>query len=229
MEKMELNVLVREDTGKGVARKLRRSGRIPAVFYGPKATPLSLSVDSLDVLSILKSDSGINTLITLKVDENKDADGKVVMIRELQKHPVSNEFFHADFLEVDLTKKIQVEVAVNLIGTPVGLEEGGILEQPRREIQIECTPTNIPQQIEFDVSEMNIGDTLHLEDLKVGEDIRILGDPMEAIASLTLPSIIEEPEEEEVLEGEEEEGAEAAEEKEEGSEEKPAKEEDAQD
>lgn len=228
MEKLELNVLVREETGKGVARKLRRSGRVPAVFYGPKAVPLSLSVDSLDVKSIIESDSGINTLITLKVDGNKDLDGKIVMIKELQTHPLANDFLHADFLEVDLTKKIQVDVAVILIGSPVGLAEGGILEQPRREVLVECTPTNIPQQIEADVSEMNIGDTLHIEDLKVGDEIRILGDPMEAIASLTLPAIEEEPVEEE-LEGEAEEGAEGAEEKEGDSEEKPAKEEETQD
>jgi large subunit ribosomal protein L25 len=144
----------------------------------------------------------MNTLIDLSVAGRKS----VVLVRDIQKDPVSGQWVHADLYVVDLTRTIQVEVPLHLIGKPAGIELGGILDHPMREVTVECLPRAIPDSIDVDVSALGIGDSIHVRDLVLPEGARILSDPDLAVASVVLPKA----EEERVAEPVAAEGAEAA-------------------
>jgi large subunit ribosomal protein L25 len=188
-----LNVEVREGTGKGVARKLRAAGRIPGNCYG-QSKAQSLSVDPRALDQLLKSSaSGMNTLIDLKVEGGGGFDGKKVLLKELQRDPVSNEALHADFFAVDLTHTLDIAVPVHLTGTPVGVSmEGGILDQVLREIHLECLPDSIPEELTVDVSALEIGMSLHVRDLALPEGVKLLSDGDLSLASVLAPKAVEE-------------------------------------
>jgi large subunit ribosomal protein L25 len=165
-----LAVEVRSDTGKGVARKLRAAGRIPAVLYGHGNASVSLSIQAKDLDTLLKtSHAGLNTLIDLEGDSA--VAGKVVLIKELQRHSVAGTLSHADFFEIDVTAKIHVSVPIKLEGTPEGVKLGGILEHMMREIDLLCLPNAIPDLLEVDVSGMNQNESLHVSDLTLPEGV----------------------------------------------------------
>jgi large subunit ribosomal protein L25 len=209
-----LTVEVREGTGKGVARKLRAAGRIPGNCYGQrKAQSVSVDPRALDYL-IKHSASGMNTLIDLKVEGGGGFDGKQVLLKELQRDPVSNEPLHADFFAVDLTHKLDVAVPVHLTGTAVGVSMGGgILDQVLREIHLECLPDAIPEEIAVDVSELDIGMSIHVRDLDIPRGSELISDGDLSVASVLAPKAAEEEiptDVEELAEGEEAPDAEAA-------------------
>ncbi|HEX2486792.1 MAG TPA: 50S ribosomal protein L25 [Myxococcota bacterium] len=203
MSDASLTAEVRDGRGKGVARKLRATGRIPAVVYGRGRDSQPLTVDPAALSKLLHAGhSGMNTLIDLTVAGRKS----VVLVRDIQKDPVSGQWVHADLYVVDLTRTIQVEVPLHLIGKPAGIELGGILDHPMREVTVECLPRAIPDSIDVDVSALGIGDSIHVRDLVLPEGARILSDPDLAVASVVLPKA----EEERVAEAVPAEGAEAA-------------------
>jgi len=202
-----LGVELREGRGKGVARKLRASGRIPGICYRRNAESVAISLDpnELDRL-IRKASSGINTLIDLKMAGGGDFDGRQVLIKELQRDPISGAYLHADLYAVDLQQKIHVSVPIQIVGTPVGVSlGGGILDHATRELDVECLPNAIPEEFAVDVSELEVGQSVHVRDIKVLEGVEILNDPDVSIVSVVAPAVVEEEapaEEEEGVEGE---------------------------
>jgi len=213
-----LGVELREGRGKGVARKLRATGRIPGVCYRRNAEPLAVSLDPSELDRVLrKASSGINTLLDLKVAGGGDFDGRQVLIKELQRDPISGDYLHADLYAVDLKQTIHVSVPIQIKGTATGVtQSAGILDHATRELDVECLPNAIPEEFAVDVSELEIGDSIHVRDLAVPEGVAILNDPDVPIVSVVAPVVIEEEapaEEEEGVEGEaalEGEAAEAA-------------------
>jgi len=189
-----LGVELRENQGKGVARKLRAAGRIPGVCYRRNAESVAVSLDprELDLL-LRKASSGINTLIDLKVAGGGDFDGRQVLVKELQRDPISGAYLHADLYAVDLLQKIHVSIPVHLKGTPIGVSlSGGIMDQATRELDVECLPNAIPEEFAVDVSKLEIGDSMHVLDLEAPEGVEILNDPDVSIVSVVAPAVVEE-------------------------------------
>ena len=207
MEKIELQASVRKAAGNGPARVLRRAGQIPAILYGRNTEPVMLSVNTKELEQILTKGS-FGQLILNLIIQNGNKMTKAAMIKELQTHPVSGNLIHVDFYEVDMNRKIRVMVPVVTTGKSVGVEEGGLLNIVRREFEVFCLPGDIPDSIEIDISELAIGDSIHIEDVPLGDNIEIAADVNFTVVTVLSPKVEEEPEEEEE---ELEEGEEAAE------------------
>jgi large subunit ribosomal protein L25 len=209
----ELKVEFRQGSGKGVARKLRASGLIPGVFYGVKSDPIPLAMDPDVLVEALTTPRLKNTMLKI-VSDNSDLDGKFVMVKEIQRHPVSRDFLHVDLMEIYPNYKIRTRVPLKLIGNSVGVDAGGTLDQHTRMVDVKCAPRKIPETFEIDVTELNIGDSLRLDEVEFGEDIEILGEKRASVVSVAVPRVLEtietdeDEEGEEGLEGEEGEGEE---------------------
>jgi large subunit ribosomal protein L25 len=221
VEENALSVQLRDAAGKGVARKLRRAGRIPGVCYGARQAAVPLSLDPRALSRLLsRSQAGMNTLIDLRVEGESEIDGKVVLLKELQRDPVSGRYLHADLYAVDLDRVVEVSVPLHLTGIPEGVRlEGGIIDQNLREIELECLPRAIPDHLVLDVSALRLGQSVHVRDVALPEGVTLRSDPGLAVASVIIPRVIEEaaPAEaapvegaEPVAEGEAEAAAEAA-------------------
>jgi len=202
METYELVAQVRSRTGKGVARKLRARGDIPAVCYRKGIDSIPLSVNRTSIGRLIEKAARRNVLITLTIKNGDHEERKTVMLKEMQRGPLA-ELLHVDFLEVLMDQKIAVQVPVRLVGeAPEVARAGATIQLVRREIELECLPSRIPDYIDIDVSALGIGDSVQVEDITVGEGIRILTDPKEAVVTiLAAEKEIEEkpPEEEEVV------------------------------
>jgi large subunit ribosomal protein L25 len=188
------------------------------VVYGTDVDPIPVQVDSHDLHVALHTEAGTNAIISLEIDGGNTL---TTMARVIERHPFRNEYRHVDFVTVDLSQKITAEVALHWVGTPEGVKEGGVFSPRRTHVQVQVLPTEIPQFIELDVSEVEIGGSLRIEDLPELDNIAYLEEPDAVVMSVTVPAAeIEEPEPEEpeLLEGEEleegEEGEEGAEESE---------------
>ncbi len=205
---------------KGAARKLRARGRIPAVFYSPRAKTISLVVDPRELSQALQTEAGENVLIDLEIGDGGQPDRKVVMIKDIQIDPLKRQILHADFYEVTMAVMVTVEVPIHLIGKAEGVKIGGILDQVLRTIQIQCLPGEIPKGIDVDVSALKIGDSIHVRDIPV-EKVKILANPGITVATVVPPAA----EEKKVVEEAVVEGAEKVEAKAEEGEEKEKKEE----
>ena len=204
MEQFELKATVRKTTGNSPARQLRRSGYMPAVLYGPQTEPVLLSVNIKELEQILKK-GNIGSLILNLVIQNGEKITKPAMIKEFQSHPVSGSFLHVDFYEIDMQRKINVMIPVVTRGKSVGVELGGLLQIVRREIEVLCMPGDIPEAIEIDITDLDIGDSIHVEEIPLGDNIEIPADVNFTVLTIVSPKVeeVEEPEEEEALEGEE--------------------------
>jgi large subunit ribosomal protein L25 len=203
-----LVVAARKETGKGVARKLRGAGRIPGVCYGGSASSVPITLDPRALERLLtRSDAGVNTLIDLKVEGGGEFDGRVVLLKELQRDPVSGRFLHADLYAVDLEQTVSVSVPICLTGIAEGVTMGGILDQSLRELDLECLPRSIPEEIPVDVTALGLGQSLHVRDLMMPEGVTLISDLDISVVSVVAPAAVEEaaPAEEEVAlaEGEE--------------------------
>ena len=188
MERSSLNASLREGKGKEAAIKFRQQGMIPAVLYGPKTDPLKLILNPQDLQKAISTEAGENTLIDLSIEGKK---ARVVLLRELQVDPISREYLHADLYEVPLDRKIHLMVHVTLTGQSVGVKEGGILDQIMREVEVSCLPTQIPDQLQVDVSELKIGGTVHLKDVALPEGVDLVMDPEMTLATVLAPRIEE--------------------------------------
>ena len=205
MELIELNTNIRTTTGNGPARRLRQAGQIPAVLYGPETESVLLSVNISDIERVLKTGRIGQVLINLVIPNNGETSTKTVMVKELQIHPVSRNFLHIDFYEITMDRKIIVNVPVTTTGKSKGVEIGGILQIIRRELEVQCLPLNVPKSIEIDITNLEIGDSIHVADIPRQTDIEFLGDENFTVATVISPKIEEEvePEEEEAEEVEE--------------------------
>lgn len=211
-----LKAELREGTGKGVARKLRQVGKVPAVVYGRDADTLHLSLDTFEADHLFRSISVDNTIVELDVEGEKKP--FQTLVREIQTHPWKANLLHVDFYRIQEGVAVDVDIPVHLIGTPVGVKmEGGVLEQIIHDLPMRCIPSLIPEVIEVDVSGMEINDVLHVSDLTFEEGVEVTIALDRTVCAVSVPREIEEPEEEEeeLLELEEgmepEEGAEEGE------------------
>ena len=176
------------EPGSRSSRRLRRSGMVPAVIYGRNVDPIAVAVDAHDLYVALHTDAGANALINL---ETEGADAQLTMAREVQRHPVRGVITHVDFVKISLTEKTQVEVTIEIIGESVGVKEGGIVETIRSSIHVEALPTEIPQSIIVDISELAVGDTLRIGDLPAIEGVEYLGDDDDPVVTVVTPAAAE--------------------------------------
>ena len=181
----------REITGKGPNRRLRRSGRIPAVLYGHKSGNVVLEVDPKDIFKILYSQTGENTIFQLSVPGREVVN---CLIKEYQLEPVSHELLHTDFYEVAMDEKLELKVPLLARGEAYGVKtEGGLLDIVHRELRVECLPADIPENIEADVTDLKIGDMLRVRDLRISDKIKILEDPETVVIAVEHPRAEELP------------------------------------
>ncbi|HEU4940685.1 MAG TPA: 50S ribosomal protein L25 [Candidatus Eisenbacteria bacterium] len=181
----------RSAVGKGVARKLRQSGSIPAVYYGRGEDPIVLTVGLKELEEVIVKAEGSNVIVDLRVDGDGAGDRKA-LIREIQRDPVGGHILHLDLQHISLTERITVEVPIVLTGIPIGVKDGGgILEHLLRDVEVECLPTDIPSRLEIDVSALNIGDSLHVSDLRA-DKVTILTEGERPIAAVVPPTVLEE-------------------------------------
>ena len=194
---IQLDSKKRTMTGKGSARKLRSVGKLPGILYGPDTSPIMLSLDYKQLQKILRGKSAENIIFDLKADSNEKNQSKRVMIKEIQKDPVTRDYLHVDFYEISMEKELEVDIPVYLVNTPIGVSEGGILEHIRRELKISCMPKNLVDKIEIDVSGLAIGQSLHMEDIDLPPGLKSIEDGDLTIATVVAPTIEEEKIEEE--------------------------------
>ncbi len=195
MDKVVIKAETRADIGKGSARSLRREGMLPAVLYaGGSSTPIKLQRG--EIVKLIGSGAGEHVLIALELDSN-NAD-RWVLVKDYQVDPIKNELLHVDFMEISLEKKIHITIPLIITKQPIGLKKGGIMQQQMREVEIECLPTGIPEGIEVDASSVDIGHSLHVNDLVIVEGARILANPEDVVLTVRSPIVEAEaaPEEE---------------------------------
>jgi large subunit ribosomal protein L25 len=181
---VSFNATAREATGKGGARSLRSKGQIPAVIYGHGRDPQALSLNARDLDKLLGHIQAESTVIEVSVGGTTSK----TLIREIQRHPIKRQILHVDFQALVAGEKVTVSIPIVLNGIPEGVRlEGGVLDQTLREIEIEVDPSNIPDHLEYDVTNMVIGDSVHISDLKVPEGVEVLDDPETSVAVLAAP------------------------------------------
>jgi large subunit ribosomal protein L25 len=204
LDLIELKADIRTTTGNGPARRLRQKGRIPAVLYGPGTESVLLSVNIRDIDRVLKKGRIGQALLNLVISNNGETTTKTVMVKELQLHPVSRDFLHIDFYEIAMDRKIMVNVPITTTGKAKGVEIGGILQIIRRELEVECYPLDVPESIEIDITNLDIGDSIHVGDIQRQNEVEFLDDENFTVVTIVSPKIEEvvEPEEEEAEEGE---------------------------
>lgn len=201
MATVTLEVEKRQSRGKGPVKRLRAEGKIPAIIYGHGEESIPLTLDSKNFRSILHAHVGENLIFDVKLPGQKRP--WKAIIRDVQHHPVRGDILHVDLQHISMKEKITVEVPVILVGSPVGVRtKGGILQHVLHEMEIECLPAEIPEHIEVDVSELDVGESLHIQDLSL-EKVKILTEPQRSIATVVPPTVIKVPVEEEVVEEEE--------------------------
>ncbi|MFH0763283.1 MAG: 50S ribosomal protein L25 [Candidatus Omnitrophota bacterium] len=189
MEKIILSAAIRKDLGRGKVKDLRDKGLIPAVVYAQGKQALSLQVSRSELLRLVHEHHNIESVvINLEVKDDKKEKARACLIKEIQYEPVHGEILHVDFHEVSLTKAIKVNVPVAAKGEPIGVkQEGGSLEHNLWEVEVECLPTNIPENIEVDVSKMKLGDAIHVRELVVPAGVTVLNAPEATVLSIAEP------------------------------------------
>jgi large subunit ribosomal protein L25 len=182
----KLQAETRQDTGKGFARRLRASGKVPGVLYGHEMDPIPLSVDAREMFRLLHGGAGGNALMDLLVDGTEH----LAMAREIQRDHIHNKLIHIDFLAVSRNEKITVNVPVIETGEAVGVKEGGVVEHHLREVSVECFPQDVPEQIEIDISDVALGDMVHVSDLTPPSGVTILSNLEDAVLSVITPAAL---------------------------------------
>jgi large subunit ribosomal protein L25 len=190
MEATELKAFTRKETGKGPARRFRKEGLIPAVFYGRDEESLHLSVNAAELLKVIKAKKE-NIFIKLKIEGEKNLE-KLSLLKELQIEPCSRRFYHADFYEIRMDRKLTLDVPLNFIGIPIGVQNGGELQHLKRDLKVSCLPSVLPEFIEIDVAGLDIGDSIKVQDIRVPEGIAVLdpgdvGVAMVAMVKVSVP------------------------------------------
>ncbi len=198
MEISTLTAQFREGNGKGASRQLRMQEYIPAVVYGLDGDALSITLPKKEFVKLIE-DSGEYALIQIEV-EGKPELNTPTMVRDVQRDPIKDHIIHADFLRIDLTKKLIISVPVNLTGQAKGVVAGGVIDQQLRELEIECLAIDVPNEVKVNIASLDIGDNLHVSDIKLSRNITLITDSEQVLASVHAPRALVE---EEVEEGEE--------------------------
>ena len=194
MEESRLIAKKRELQGSANARRLRRTGNLPAVIYGDGKDGLSIQLDTHDFELLLHHHSSETVLVDIEIE----GEGAIsALVKDVQHHPVTGEVMHVDLQKMDAKKAIQVEIPVELVGEAEGVKSGGLLELVMHEIAVECLPGDLQESIEIDISGMEIGDALHLGDLDLGSKFKLMGDPEAIIVVVSEPHLETEESDEE--------------------------------
>ena len=204
MDTVDITAQTRKETGKSAARRLRRQGFVPAIFYGKDREPKTLKLDARE----LAEKTGSNTIFQLVIsdEENGENEKEIAIVKEIQRDVIKGNILHADLQKIDLNETINTEVPLELAGMEAADFSGGVLQQLMRSVEVECLPLEIPESIKVDVSGLEIGDAVHVRDLDAG--VEIITDPDEVIVTVVVPTDIEAEleklaeEEEELLEPE---------------------------
>ena len=195
-----------KEVKKNAASKLGRKGYIPAVMYGLKKEPESIKVERKELIKLLKGHNISSIIFDISLDgksKGKDA----VIIKEYQRHPISNELIHLGFLRIQMKKEIETAVPINVLNSDIAIgikEMGGVLQHGLRELNISCLPSDIPENIEYDIKDLEMNDIVRVEDIEVDKKVRILNDPSEVIVSIIPPTELKEEDLVTEEEGEEE-------------------------
>ncbi len=182
MEQRELTVELRTKTGKGISRQLRASGLIPGVVYGKGIEAVSVTVNPRDLATAIAGDGGQNHLITLKGDAKLS--GMTVIVADLLLDSLRGDMKHVDLHKINMSDKVHVQVPLNMVGSAVGVKEGGLLDVIMHLLDVECLPAQIPAHIDVDVTELAIGHSIHVSELRVPAGLKVLADPSAPIVSI---------------------------------------------
>jgi large subunit ribosomal protein L25 len=186
MERVSIQAEIREGHGKGAARSLRRGGMVPAVLYR-EGKAQSIKLAKKELAKLINTAAAEQVMIDLQF---AGGERKLALLKDYQVDPVNRELLHTDFFEVSLTEEVRVTVHVGTVGEPIGVKrDGGILQHTLREVEIECLPDRIPGKIEVDISQMEVGQAVHVRDLAFGEGIKVLTDPSDVIVNITAPVV----------------------------------------
>ncbi|MFH1980798.1 MAG: 50S ribosomal protein L25 [Pseudomonadota bacterium] len=207
MEYLELSASTRTETGNGPARRLRVEGRCPAILYGAKAEPVMMSIHTHDFELSLKRGGGTMAFFNLTI-EGHDGGKRLAIVKELQRDPVSAQLVHVDFYEIDMNRKLTVKIPVHTVGKCKGVEFGGLLQVIRRELEVSCLPSNIPAAIELDITELGVGEAIHVEDIQLADGVEIPHDVNFTVITVLSPK--KDVADEEDDEGEDEDAAKVA-------------------
>lgn len=205
MDMQTIKVSTRSDTGKGPARRRRVAGSIPGVIYGENTEALSITVDAKVFASLVEGHQGEHAVVQVEVEDRPELSGPS-MIKDVQHHPIRSDIMHADFLRIKLDEKIQTFVPITIVGHCIGVVEGGVPDHQLREIEIECLPLDVPDEIKVDITDLHIGDLLHVSDLTAPEKLEILTEPDRTVIAIHTPRVVAAAETEEAegeTEGEE--------------------------
>jgi large subunit ribosomal protein L25 len=191
MDRLMISAELRDQHGKGPVNRLRAGGQMPGVIYGTGETPVSVTLNSREFRHMFRGTAGEHALVDVTVGDG----GKVqtVLIQDVQHHPLSGDAIHVDFLRVRMDVKLRTELPISLTGTAVGVKmEGGLLDQNLRTIEVECLPTDLPDDIQIDVSALNIGDSVHVSDVEAPEGVTILTPSDRVVAHVMAPRVVAE-------------------------------------
>ncbi len=192
-KQVQLKAKSRAETGKGRVKQLRSQGVIPGVVYGGHAPPFSIAIDIKDFEKALHHATSENVLVDLQVDEAGKTKNRLALIQEVQHHPVTDQVLHVDFHEVSATEKLRTAVPVRAIGEPAGVKTGGgILEYVMRDLRVECLPKDLPEAIEVNVEALEIGQGIHIGDIKVPAGVTLLDQKEQAVFIVAAPITEEE-------------------------------------
>ena len=187
MERISIAAEKRERSGKGVARSLRRDGKIPAVLYR-EGRSQSIQLGRKDLVRLVNAATAEQIMFDLQF---ADGERKLALLKDFQVDPIRGELLHTDFFEVSLTEKVKVTIHVTTEGEPIGVKrDGGMMQQVLREVEVECLPDNIPGKIKLDISKLEIGQSIHVSDLTFSEGVKVISDPHEVIVTV-IAAIVE--------------------------------------
>ena len=206
MAQITLPARVRKQKGKSAVRKLRQQQEVPAVFYGPKSDTVMLAIKYADLQGLINQDALENVILGLEIESDSGKEKRNVMVKEFQANPINDTYYHVDFYEISMDKEVTIDIPVHLTNTPVGVTNGGMLQHIRREITISAFADKLIDHIEVDVSGLDVGEAIHVEDIPMPEGVSTPLDGALTIAIVAAPAVSAEKEEA---------GAEAAEESEE--------------
>jgi len=188
MKQITLSAIKREKTGKEISKKLRKQGLIPAIVYGPRFQPLPIAVKFNELESILIKHKGETLLFNLELTDGEPSKIQAIL-KDYQTHPITDKIIHIDFLAIHEEETITLDIPLEFLGKPVGISKGGVLEILLHELTIECLPSNIPDKIYIDISNLDVGDVLHVKDIKVPERVKVINDPEETVLTIVAEAV----------------------------------------
>jgi len=190
LELIELSAKTRETSGKGAARKLRQKNEIPAIVYGAKKDPVMLSIDNVEFVKIIRKHGTMGLFFNLNIDGDSGKK-KSVMLKDMQMDTFSLNYLHLDLHEIDMDETVTISVSVETIGESIGVKEGGLLQIIRRELDVVCKPSDAPETIQIDITDLDVGDAVHVEDIDMGENVEIPHEVNFTIITIVAPSVEE--------------------------------------